>query len=181
VDGKWAVTEHGRRLAELLARYADGAGTVEQLAAQYGYARFTTVLSHIRHGQLAAAPYIATFHSPEIGVVNLKVPVPAVPPVITPQLERRVLDRLAHNRTWNKQHLKFLLSGFLRCGDCGKAVSGQAQKWGARYRHATGTLIRWVTAVRVVASARPCASKSRGRYWTSCTAGSSTNRPSTWP
>jgi DNA invertase Pin-like site-specific DNA recombinase len=134
-DGKWAVSEHGRRLAELLARYADGEGTGEKLAKEHGYAYWVNVLRHIHEGQLAADPYVATFNAPEIGIVNLKVPVPAVPPVISPELERRVLDRLAHNRTWNKQHLKFLLTGFLRCADCGKALTGQTQVGGPRYKH----------------------------------------------
>jgi DNA invertase Pin-like site-specific DNA recombinase len=133
--GQWGISETGRKLAALLARYAAGE-PMTALVREYGFHDSAHVLRHVRDGQLAARPYVVTFHTPDIGIVNLQVPVPAVPPVITPELEQRVRDRLEHNRTWNKQCLrKYLLSGFIRCSHCGAALTCQTTDGVSYYAH----------------------------------------------
>lgn len=63
--------------------------------------------------------------------------VPGMPEVITPQLERRVKERMAHNQTCNKQYKrKYILTGFVKCGHCGRFMTGQSRKDGTIiYRH----------------------------------------------
>lgn len=134
-SGEWSVTDVGRNLATLLTRYVAGE-SLTNLAREYGYCNPAAVMRHVREGQLAAQPYVVTFHTPEIGIINLQVPVPAVPPVISVDLERRVRDRLNHNRTWNKKCLrKYILSGFIRCAHCSAALTSGSNEGLTYYRH----------------------------------------------
>lgn len=135
--GEWFITERGEKLRELLKRYAAGE-SLKVLIRQYGFRSPKYVTEAVNGGQLSGT-YVARFHAPEINIVDLKVPVAAVPPVITPELERRVRERMAHNRTWNNKEClrKYLLSGFIRCGNCGAAVSGATYSHYKYYRHHT--------------------------------------------
>src|SRR5262249_12688087 len=64
--GTWSLSDTGRKLALLLERYADGE-PLKDLYRQYGFYSEGHVLNIIRDGQLAARPYVVTFHTPEIG------------------------------------------------------------------------------------------------------------------
>ncbi len=133
--GEWSINETGEKLKALLTRYASGE-PMSALYQQYGFHSEAHVLLHVREGQLAARPYVVTFHTPEIGINHLQVEVPAVPPVISKDLERRVRARLDHNRTWNKQCLrKYLLTGFLRCTHCKQALTSGTTDGVTYYRH----------------------------------------------
>jgi site-specific DNA recombinase len=134
--GEWVVGEKGRALAALLEEYVSGrpyvAGDPEyqaatglrELAPKYGFRSGTRVQEIVHTSQLAARPYVVTFDTPEIGLHEV-VEVPGIPPLISEELHRRVLDRLEHNRTWNKQHLRrYVLSGFLYCTHCGRSLTG---------------------------------------------------------
>jgi DNA invertase Pin-like site-specific DNA recombinase len=135
-EGTWSINDTGRKLRELLERYADGE-SMTKLVKEYGFPSEQLVHRWIREGQLAGDPYIVRFNCPEIGINNLDVEVPAVPEVIDATLEKRVRDRMAHNRTWNKQHLTtYRLSGFVWCGHCGHSLTGRRRSTGHRsYRH----------------------------------------------
>jgi len=120
--GEWFVSERGEKLRELLIRYAAGE-SLQTLVAEFGFSSPRLICEAINNGQLSGT-YVARFNSPEINIVKLEIPVPQVPEVITPELEKRVRDRMAHNKTWNKECLKrYLLSGFIRCGHCGAALN----------------------------------------------------------
>ena len=78
---------------------------------------------------------MARFRSPEIEI-DEEVPVPQVPEIIPLALLEKVKARLNHNRTFNRHDLKsYILSGFIRCGNCGKALSGQTPHKKIVYRH----------------------------------------------
>ena len=131
-SGTWSITDEGRKLAALLVRYAEGE-LLSDLVPEYGFGSNHAVLHMVRESQLSASPYVVTFDSSEIGIEKLEVPVPAVPPIISAELEKRVRERMEHNRTWNKQSVrKYLLTGFVRCARCGVALTG---KPGIRYKH----------------------------------------------
>jgi DNA invertase Pin-like site-specific DNA recombinase len=137
-DGTWSVNDRGRALAALLQRYVEGE-SLYTLVKEYGFTDPENVRRIVQEGQLAAKPYIATFNAADIGMVNLEIPVPQVPPIISKDLERRVKERLLHNRTWNKQHLrKYLLTGFVHCGHCGKSLTGATHTGHAYYGHRWG-------------------------------------------
>ena len=109
--GDWFITDEGHKLQALLKRYADGE-PLKALAKEYGFLCEAVILRNIRQSQLSGI-YEAVFNAPEIGIENLSIPVPQVPPIISAELERRVRERLTHNRRCNKQHYrKYILSGF---------------------------------------------------------------------
>jgi len=138
-SGEWNITDKGRQFAELVQRYADGE-SLTALAPQYGFKWPQYVCRIIRECQLSGT-YIAKFHSPDIGIINLKIPVPQIPELITPELEARVRERMAHNQTWNKQtKRKYLLTGFVYCSHCGRSLTGQTDKCTyPYYRHSNDT------------------------------------------
>lgn len=120
--GYWRISEAGLRLRKALQRYIKGE-QLAPLAEEYGFANAQTIQQAVRSSQLSGV-YQATFNAPEIGIINEKIPVPAVPNVISAELEKRVKDRLEHNTHWNKQFVKrdYLLSGFVKCSHCGQAL-----------------------------------------------------------
>jgi hypothetical protein len=133
-SGDWFITEKGCKLRDLLTRYADGE-PLAALARECGFASSQAITRNVRESQLSGT-YYAKFNSPEIGIDNLLIAVPGVPEVISPELEKRVRDRMAHNKQWNKRSKKkYLLAGFLRCAHCGRSLKGQTTKSGSYYRH----------------------------------------------
>ena len=87
---EWYVTPVGHKLRELLERYVAGE-RLNDLVSEYGFRSsrevwtlFATRLSGV---------YVATFNSPELGIVDLRVPVPAIPEVISAELEAQVKER----------------------------------------------------------------------------------------
>jgi DNA invertase Pin-like site-specific DNA recombinase len=138
-SGTWSVTEQGRRIAQLLQSYLGGKA-LKDLAKEYGFSSAEVVMRWVRDGQLSGGspdhPYVVTFNAPEIGIEGLRVPVPAVPSVISQELEADVRAQLEKNRTWNKEGLrKYLLSSFVRCGHCNLSLTGKERKGHRYYRH----------------------------------------------
>lgn len=132
--GKWNCNDEGKKLCELLPRYVNGE-SLDHLAKEYCFASANSITRKVRECQLSGT-YHVKFNSPEIGIENLEIPVPAIPEIITPELEKRVRDRLAHNRTCNKQNKrKYLLTGFVRCAYCKRSLTGQTPKHSVRYKH----------------------------------------------
>ncbi len=132
--GKWYVTEAGHKMRAMLERYAEGEHLGE-MYKEYGFGSPTAANRIIRDVQLSGT-YIAKFHAPEIEIVNLEVPVPSVPEIITPELAERVRERSAHNRTNNKENLrKYKLTGYVRCGTCGEALTSAYVNGYQYYRH----------------------------------------------
>jgi DNA invertase Pin-like site-specific DNA recombinase len=136
-DGGWFITDKGLAFKDLLERYAKGEPLTD-LAREFGY-RPQYINRLIHNAQLDARPYNARFAAKDIGL-TVEVPVPAVPPVVSGELMRRVRERMDHNRTSNKEHLgKYKLTGFVRCGVCGANLSCVSNR-GYRYlRHRAGT------------------------------------------
>jgi DNA invertase Pin-like site-specific DNA recombinase len=133
--GKWYVTEQGKKIAEMLTRYADGE-PLTRLSREYGYKDESHITRQVRRGQLAARPYTVVFNAPEIDVVNLAVEVPAVPPVISQELYERVKQRMAGNRKkGGGPHRHYPLVGFLFCGHCAHSLSGSTVRDRTYYRH----------------------------------------------
>jgi site-specific DNA recombinase len=133
-NGKWYLTEDGKKLRELLKRYVNGE-SLRHLAKEYGFLSGQTITRKVRESQLSAGTYVAKFHSPEIGIEDLEVQIPDFPAVISPELEKRVIERMEHNKKCNKQtKRKYLLSGFVTCDHCGKSLNGQTKN-GVYYRH----------------------------------------------
>ncbi|GAG83314.1 unnamed protein product, partial [marine sediment metagenome] len=120
--GYWRISEAGLRLRKALQRYVRGE-QLAPLAEEYGFANAQTISQAVRSSQLSGV-YVATFKAKEIDIYSEKIPVPAVPNVISAELEKRVRDRLDHNTHWNKQFANrdYLLSGFVKCAHCGQAL-----------------------------------------------------------
>ncbi len=131
---RWHVTDKGKAIAEVLRRYVEGE-SLKTLCAELGISRAAKISGYVNHGQLAGT-YKARFHSPEIEV-DEEVPVPAIPEVVPSALLEKAKGRLRHNRTFNRHDTKsYVLTGFVRCRDCGKALSGQTGSGGTvYYRH----------------------------------------------
>jgi len=140
-NGKWYINELGHKLYALLQRYADGE-PLKQLAEEYGFSSPNVVIRNVHKSQLSGV-YQAVFDAPEVEyerkpVINLVIPVPAVPQIITAQLERRVRERLTHNQLCNKEHYKkYLLTGLVKCGHCGRALICHENHGHYYYRHYT--------------------------------------------
>jgi site-specific DNA recombinase len=133
-SGAWRVSAAGKRLRELLTRYAKGE-PLKALAPAYGFKSIAAVSRIIHRSQLSGI-YVATFNCPDISINNLRVPIPTMPEVITPELEARVRDRLLFNRRSNKQHkAKYPLTGFIRCAHCGHALVAGQNGNHVYYRH----------------------------------------------
>ncbi len=134
--GKWHVTDKGRAIAEVLRRYLQGE-SLKILCAEHGISRTAKVSEYVLHGQLSGQ-YVATFNSPDIGIAQLQVPVPGVPEVVPSAVVEKAKARLKHNRTFNRHDVRrYALSGFVRCAECSKALTGQARDDMRYYRHPT--------------------------------------------
>lgn len=131
-SGKWFINEKGERLQKVLERYVQGE-PLTTLAREFGFAGPQTINAAVRNGQLSSI-YKAPIVCEELGI-DKQIPVPAIPQIITPELERRVRERAAHNRVCNKsEKRKYLLTGFIRCTECDMALTGQLNGY-KYYRH----------------------------------------------
>ncbi len=127
-DGKQNGLLTGKKLKKILTEYANG----KPLKSLTDHP--ATITRIVRESQLSGT-YYAKFNSPEIPISEI-VAVPQIPEVITPELERRVKDRMAHNKIWNKNNKKkYHLSGFASCWHCGKPLRPQTMKGVVYYRH----------------------------------------------
>ena len=132
--GYWQISEYGYTLQKLLLKYANGE-SLKSLAKEYGIKSAQNICRNVRQSQLSGI-YQVTFKSPLIGIHEI-VSVPAIPQIITSDLEKRVRDRMGHNTVCNKQaKRKYLLTGFLKCTHCGKSLKSQTTTTGiVYYRH----------------------------------------------
>lgn len=137
-QGHWEVNEDGHRIRTLLERYVEGERLID-LAKEFGFYSPAHVLAIVRRSQLSGT-YVATFSAPDIDIRDHRIEVPAVPQVITTELEQRVRAKMAHNRKCNKEHLnKYFLTGFMFCAQCGRSMTGGQRTSGKNkyryYRH----------------------------------------------
>lgn len=132
--GRWYITDEGRAIAAMLKRYLAGEGTTE-LGKEMGK-RASKICAWIRYGQLGGE-YKARFHCPELDI-DKEIPVPGMPEVVPAKVIEKAKARLAFNRTNNRTDVqKYVLTGFLRCGVCGKALTGRDPHHAKRtYYHA---------------------------------------------
>jgi len=129
----WYITDKGKAIRKTLRRYVAGESLTD-LCREYGFPT-AKISEWVWHGQLAGT-YKAKFRSPEIDI-DLGVPVVAIPEVLSQSLLDKARKRLQHNRTFNRHDAKkYHLSGFIRCRDCGRALTGQTRKGKVYYRHA---------------------------------------------
>lgn len=135
-SGEWSVSEDGKKMKVVLETYVDGDKSLHELAQEYGLTSAQTISRRVRECQLAANPYTVVFNTPEIGIVNRIVEVPAVPPVITKKLEKRVRAKMKLNkRRKRKADRDYLLSGIVRCAHCGKGLTGRSERGRSYYAH----------------------------------------------
>jgi site-specific DNA recombinase len=139
-QGYWTINDRGRKLKEALERYDKGESLTD-LAREFGLPGPQTITGAIRNGQLSGI-YQLTISSDErdldVDGLNEPIAIPKIPEIISPQLEKRVRERLHHNRSFTKRQVgKYLLSGFTYCGHCGYSLTGQTEgQSGYRYyRH----------------------------------------------
>jgi DNA invertase Pin-like site-specific DNA recombinase len=133
--GKWSVNERGDRMRQLLERYANGEGFSQLLKEFPEFTNSRVVLNFIRTSQLSGT-YVKEFNIPDLNIHGLKIPIPAIPEIISPKLFARVEARLKHRRTWNQEHRRrYALTGFVRCGHCGTALTGNCTGGRIYYRH----------------------------------------------
>ncbi|MGE3241365.1 MAG: recombinase family protein [Pirellulales bacterium] len=131
---RWYINESGRAIRDILKRYLEGEGLAE-LCKEHGISSRSKISEWVWRGQLAG-PYSATFNIPELGIVNMKVQVPGIPEVVSEALLAKVKARLQFNRTHNRVDVEaYPLTGFIRCKDCGQALTGQISHGKAWYRH----------------------------------------------
>jgi DNA invertase Pin-like site-specific DNA recombinase len=132
-EKRWFVTDKGRAIAEVLRRYVGGE-SLAHLCPELGISRKSKISDWVWHGQLTGT-YKAKFQSPEIGI-DIEIPVPVIPEVIPETLLETVRAKLRHNRTHNRVDVKkYLLTGFIRCEHCARALTGQTQDGKVYYRH----------------------------------------------
>jgi site-specific DNA recombinase len=135
----WYVTDRGREIADAIKRYvAGGVGTTE-LAKGLGVGP-NKISVWVWSSQLAGE-YKASFKCSEINV-DVEVPVPGMPEVCSVDLIEKARSKLVYNHTNNKAALrKYILTGFLRCGCCGKSYTGRGShhhRDRLTYYHASG-------------------------------------------
>ena len=132
--GTWYVTEAGHQMAAMLERYAAGE-SMGELYGEGGFSSSRVAMRVVREAQLSGT-FIAKFHAPEIDIVNLEIPIPGMPEIITPELAARVKGRREHNRNYNKENLrKYKLTGYVRCGTCGASLTSACIQGKQYYRH----------------------------------------------
>lgn len=135
-EGTWVITEYGERLQHMMRRYAEG----ERLRdLQEEYRIQPQEITRVMRESGVSGPYVVTFNSPEIGVVDVKVTVPGMPPLISPELEAKVRARMEARRCFNRESVdKHHLTGFVYCADCGLGLVGHTDKGYEYYRHKKG-------------------------------------------
>ena len=130
---QWHVTDQGKVIAEVLRRYVEGEN-LKDVCSELGISSAVKISEWVWHGQLAGN-YIAKFRSPEIDVEE-NVPVPGIPEVVDSTRLEKAKARLSHNRTFNRHDCRsYVLTGFVRCGDCERALTGQTNHDTIYYRH----------------------------------------------
>jgi hypothetical protein len=125
--GYWKINERGKKIKRILERYVQGE-SMRALTKEFGISSPQIIYQAVRNGQLAGV-YEVVFTSKEkdldVEGLNEPIPVPVIPEVISPELERKVKERLEHNRRFTKKKEEYPLSGFLYCDQCTYALTGQ--------------------------------------------------------
>jgi len=135
-SGYWQRTENGKKIETILKSYVNDDKSFRELAREHGILSAQRITRLVREAQLAANPYKVIFNSPDIGIENLDVSIPAVPPVISQKLEKRVLSKMALNKkTKRSKKRNYLLSGMIKCAHCGMYLKGQSQRGRSYYTH----------------------------------------------
>src|SRR5947207_3152964 len=80
--GKWFVNERGKRMRQMLERYANGEGFGKLLKEFTEFSSSRVVLTFIRTSQLSGT-YTKEFNIPDLNIHELKIPIPAIPEVIS--------------------------------------------------------------------------------------------------
>jgi site-specific DNA recombinase len=133
--GKWSINERGHRMRQLLERYANGEGLAKLIREFPEFTNARIVLAFANKSQLSGT-YVKEFNIPELNIRGLKIPIPSIPAVISEKLMARVQARMDHRRTWNQEHRRsYVLTGFVRCGHCGKPLTGNTTGGRIYYRH----------------------------------------------
>ena len=129
-QGKWKISERGEIIKKILERF-DRGESLRALVKEFGISSPQIIYQAVRNGQLSGI-YKVKFTSKEkdldVEGLNEPIPVPAIPEVIPPELEKRVKERLEHNRRFTKKKDEYPLSGFLYCAQCSYALTGQTVK-----------------------------------------------------
>jgi site-specific DNA recombinase len=130
---KWVITEQGREIAAMMMRYAKGE-SVAVLGREYEKKHAVRLKPHYFRGLFSkwmhkgklAGPVTVHFNARDIGLSET-VEVPGIPEIITPSLLAKAKARCAHNRRFNRADARqqYLLSGFIYCAECGRALCGQ--------------------------------------------------------
>lgn len=132
--GTWYVTERGKNFKAMMERYVAGERLAD-IVNEYGFSSPQTAMAAFRKGQ-PSGTYHASFDCPEIDVVDLRIPIPQIPEVITPALAKKIERRASHNKTYNKEKLgQYLLTGYARCATCGTALTANTTRGIQYYRH----------------------------------------------
>lgn len=130
---RWIVSEQGKVIAEIIRRYVKGESLTD-LCREFKVPRRAKVSQWVWHGQLSGT-YIAKFAKTEV-CPEIEIPVPSIPEVIPQSLLEKAQKKLRHNRTHNRVDVqKYLLSGFIRCEHCKRALTGQSRHGHIYYRH----------------------------------------------
>jgi site-specific DNA recombinase len=135
-SGEWQISEDGKKIKTILESYVNDNKSFRELAREHGILSGQHITRLVREAQLAASPYKAIFNSPDIGIVNYEVMIPAVPAVISQKLEKCVLEKMGYNqKNKRSKNRNYLLSGFVRCSHCGKLLKGQSQRNRSYFTH----------------------------------------------
>jgi site-specific DNA recombinase len=138
-NNQWALDEEKAKLMRWAANeYLKGKslrGISETLKIRYrlflGYQRLITVLS-----ERCGDTWTVSFKGEEPIIYT-------IPRILDDGTIQRIKERLAHNKVENRKDVrKYVLTGFIKCEACGKALSGQTQIKSdvqfSYYRHRSG-------------------------------------------
>ena len=123
--GEWSVDEEKQELFERITDEYINGGSLLQICAQVpprfqlGYFNYMTILD-----RSAGDTWRVNFKK-EQNPIEFTIPC-----LLSDEKIEKAKIRRKHNTTWNRKDAKnsYLLSGFLRCGVCGKTLTGQTQK-----------------------------------------------------
>jgi len=137
--GKWGVDPAKKKVIEEVARRYLAGEQMTNLAEEF---RMNHSNLHKIVTRLSGTKWVLHFRSPDL---NIKEEVTVdIPPLLSPETIKRVLAKVAANRTYQhdvhaKKKSPYLLSRNVRCEKCGYAYVVQTNHNGTRYyRHAHG-------------------------------------------
>ena len=122
--GEWSVDEEKKELFEKITDEYINGGSLQQICMQLprrfqlSYFNYMTILD-----RSAADTWRVNFKKEQNPIEF------TIPRLLSDEKIEKAKIRRKHNTTWNRKDAKntYLLTGFLRCGVCGKALTGQTQ------------------------------------------------------